>query len=216
MVLGFFSFTEITDPTLHGAYNQWHQFDHLPEQFTVDGIVFGQRWVASPRCQQARVAVSSRLEPCHYMTLYLLRDATVLPPFFALATRLHDEGRWFTARASHLTGDFGRTGCWAAPRVLVSPGAVPYRPAAGVYVVVGPALDGAALVARDGVAGAWQFADAAGESHITVAFLDTDLLATAAHLGPWCQDLGAPLEWAGPLETIDPNRWDWFDRLTGP
>ena len=176
MVLGFFSFTEITDPTLHGAYNQWHQFDHLPEQFTVDGIVFGQRWVASPRCQQARVQSSLDRVP----------------------------------------RGFGRTGCWAAPRVLVSPGAVPYRPAAGVYVVVGPALDGAALVARDGVAGAWQFADAAGESHITVAFLDTDLLATAAHLGPWCQDLGAPLEWAGPLETIDPNRWDWFDRLTGP
>jgi hypothetical protein len=54
-VLGFFSFTEITDPSAHRAYNEWHQFDHLPEQFTIERITFGQRWVCSPRCVEARV-----------------------------------------------------------------------------------------------------------------------------------------------------------------
>jgi len=35
-VLGFFSFTEVTDPSAHEAYNAWHQLDHLPEQFTIE------------------------------------------------------------------------------------------------------------------------------------------------------------------------------------
>ena len=30
--LGFFSFTEVTDPGQHRAYNEWHQLDHMPEQ----------------------------------------------------------------------------------------------------------------------------------------------------------------------------------------
>ena len=50
-VIGFFSFTEVTDPGAHRAYNEWHQFDHLPEQFSIDGIVFGQRWVYTPACR---------------------------------------------------------------------------------------------------------------------------------------------------------------------
>ena len=55
-MLGFFSFTEVTDPSAHEAYNAWHQLDHLPEQFTIDGITFGQRWVRSPRCRAAEAA----------------------------------------------------------------------------------------------------------------------------------------------------------------
>jgi hypothetical protein len=215
-VLGFFSFTEVTDPGGHAAYNEWHQFDHLPEQFSLEGIVFGQRWVASPRCQGARAAVGPLLRPVHYMTLYLLRDADVLPEFFALADRLRAANRFFADRISHLSGAFTVTGRWAAPRISVSAAAVPYRPSAGIYVIVGPPVDGTALVAHAGVAGAWQFTDQAGERHITVAFLDGDPLAAAAPLGSWCLGLGHTLEWAGPLEGIDANRWDWFDRLTGP
>ena len=52
-MLGFFSFTEVTDPSAHEAYNAWHQLDHLPEQFTIEGINFGCRWVRSPRCRAA-------------------------------------------------------------------------------------------------------------------------------------------------------------------
>jgi len=46
--LGFFSFTEITDPGEHHSYNEWHQLDHMPEQFPLDGIAYGQRWVSTP------------------------------------------------------------------------------------------------------------------------------------------------------------------------
>jgi hypothetical protein len=149
-VLGFFSFTEVTDPSAHEAYNAWHQLDHLPEQFTIDGVLFGRRWVRSPRCRAAESATGGLLDRFHYMTLYLLRDEDVVPEFFALAKRLHAEDRFFAARRALLSGPLAVVGRWAAPRVAVSPGAVPYRPAHGVHVVVGPALRGEELMAHPG------------------------------------------------------------------
>jgi hypothetical protein len=211
-VLGFFSFTEITDPSAHEAYNAWHQLDHLPEQFTLEGVRFGQRWVRSPRCRAAEVANGPLLDPFHYMTLYLLRDRDVVPPFFALGRHLYDEDRFFAARRAVLSGPFDVVGSWAAPRVAVSAGAIPFRPSHGVYVVVGPPVDGPGLVERPGVAGVWQFAD--GERTVTVAFVDGDLWRVADTLGSSVADLGAPPEWAGPLERVDAFRWDWFATLT--
>jgi hypothetical protein len=210
-VLGFVSFTEVTDPSAHEAYNAWHQLDHLPEQFTIDGISFGRRWVRSPRCRAAEAATSTLLEPFHYMTLYLLRDERVLPEFFALAERLRAADRFFAARRSVLSGPLAVAGRWAAPRVAVSPEAVPFRPAQGVHVVVGPHVDGAEWARHPGVAGAWQFADDEHGRFITVAFVDGDLWRASAALG--AAGSGAP-EWAGPLERVDAFRWDWFATLT--
>jgi hypothetical protein len=213
-MLGFFSFTEVTDPSAHEAYNAWHQLDHLPEQFTIDGIVFGQRWVRSPRCRAVEAASDSTLEPFHYMTLYLMRGREVVPEFFALAEQLRAKDRFFAARRALVSGPFEIVDRWAAPRVAVSPGAIPFRPSRGVYVVVGPALDGAALVDRPGVAGAWQFADSEAERTVTVAFVDGDLWQAAASLGPTAAEAGDAVEWAGPLERVDAFRWDWFATLT--
>ncbi len=211
-MLGFFSFTEITDPSAHEAYNAWHQLDHLPEQFTIEGITFGQRWVRSPRCRSAEATSGPGFDPFHYMTLYLMRDEDVLLPFFALAERLWAADRFFTERRAVLSGPFEVVDAWADPRVAVSPGAIPFRPSHGVYTVVGPALDGERLVAYPGVAGAWQFGD--GTRTITVAFVDGDLWHAAASLGPLCAEHGSEVEWAGPLERVDAFRWDWFATLT--
>jgi hypothetical protein len=210
-VLGFLSFTEVTDPSAHEAYNAWHQLDHMPEQFTIDGISFGRRWVRSPRCRELEAATGPLLERFHYMTLYLLRDERVLPEFFALAQRLRAEDRFFTERRNLLAGPFDVVGRWAAPRVAVSPEAVPFRPAEGVHVVVGPSVDGAALVDQAGVAGVWQFADAEHDRTVTVAFVDGDLWQASAALGAAG---GSSPEWAGPLERVDAFRWDWFATLT--
>ena len=35
--IGFFSFTEITDPAEHRSYNEWHMLDHMPEQYPIAG-----------------------------------------------------------------------------------------------------------------------------------------------------------------------------------
>jgi len=212
-VLGFFSFTEVTDPSAHEAYNAWHQLDHLPEQFTIDGILFGCRWVRSPRCRAAESATGGLLDRFHYMTLYLLRDEDVVPEFFALAERLHAEDRFFAARRALLSGPFAVVGRWADPRVAVSAEAIPYRPAHGVHVVVGPPLRGEELVGHAGVAGAWQFFDAEHDRTITVTFVDGDLWQAAAALG---NGGGESPEWAGPLERVDAFRWDWVATLTPP
>jgi hypothetical protein len=210
-VLGFFSFTEVTDPSAHEAYNAWHQLDHLPEQFTIEGITFGQRWVRSPRCRDAEAATGTLLDGFHYMTLYLLRDEGLIPEFFALAERLYALDRFFKARRALLSGPFPVVGRWAAPRVAVSPGAIPFRPSHGVHVVVGPAVDGEGLLDHPGVAGAWQFTDAEAGRTISVAFIDGDLWQASSSLGTAGAD---PAEWAGPLERVDAFRWDWFATLT--
>ena len=52
--IGFFSFTEITDPNEHHSYNEWHMLDHMPEQYPIAGIAYGQRWVSTPANAAAR------------------------------------------------------------------------------------------------------------------------------------------------------------------
>jgi hypothetical protein len=242
--VGFFSFTEVTDPGAHGAYNAWHQLDHLPEQLPVPGIVWGQRWVSTPACRRARAVDGERLARVHYMTLYLMAEpvAETLGAFAALGDELKRRDRFFAARRSHLSGPFDVVGATAAARVLVSAAAVPYRPCTGVYVVVEEAVTEKeadtggwrappphqALVAVEGVAGAWSFAARPGDTgrwrpgrhRITVCYLDGDPLAVAGELGthwaPGGDDPGRKTVFAGPFETVTPWRWDWFDSDPGP
>jgi hypothetical protein len=209
--VGFFSFTEITDPREHRSYNEWHQLDHMPEQFPLDGIAYGQRWVSSPACRAARVVSGERLDPIHYVTLYLMTEPVerTLREFRELGRELHDKHRFHLHRRARLSGPFGVVATAAAPRVLVSAAAVPYRPNRGVYMVVQAVAstrpDPEAWCATDGVAGVWQFADA--ERAITVAWLDDEPLAVAARL-PAPSD---GVELAGPFATITPWQWDWFE-----
>src|SRR6185369_13903814 len=108
--LGFFSFTEITDPGEHHAYNEWHQLDHMPEQFPLDGIAFGQRWVSTPACRAARGVSGALLDPIHYVTLYLMTEPVerTLREFYALGGDLRAAGRFHRARRAHLSGPFRR------------------------------------------------------------------------------------------------------------
>jgi hypothetical protein len=222
---GFFSFTEVTDPAAHRAYNEWHQLDHLPEQYPLAGIAFGQRWVSTPACRAARAVSGPDLDPIHYVTSYLMAepiDAT-LDDFFALGAELHRLDRFFKARRAHLTGPFRVEQTVAAPRVLISAAAIPFRPHRGIYVVVdapegrAPADD---LLAQPGVAGVWTFMTdprltssrwTGGTRRITVAWLDDDPLVAAAQIAPLVAGR-AGVEFAGPFETITPWEWDWFDR----
>jgi hypothetical protein len=209
---GFFSFTEITDPGEHRAYNEWHQLDHMPEQFPLRGIAYGQRWVSTPACRAARAASGPLLDPIHYMTLYGIAEPVdeTLREFRQLGRDLYNAGRFHLHRHAHLSGPFALVNAVAAPRVLISAEAVPYRPHRGVYAVVqdqsGSASDLDAMCATDGVAGAWEFADEA--RRITVAWLDGDPLQVAAALGA---PSGRGVEFAGPFETVTPWQWDWFE-----
>jgi hypothetical protein len=209
--VGFFSFTEITDPAEHRAYNEWHQLDHMPEQFPLRGIAYGQRWVSTPACRAARNASGPRLDAIHYLTLYLMTEPVdeTLREFRQLGRDLYEAGRFHLHRHAHLSGPFALVDTAVAPRVLISAEAVPYRPHRGVYAVVqdasGIAPDLDVMCATAGVAGAWSFAD--GAQHITIAWLDAEPLQVAAALAP---PRGGE-ELAGPFETITPWQWDWFE-----
>ncbi len=243
--IGFFSFTEVTDRAEHRSYNEWHQLDHMPEQYPIPGVVFGQRWVSTPDCRRARAAAADALAPIHYVTLYLMGeplDAT-LREFRDLGRRLHAEGRFHEHRRSRLSGPFTVTGMVAAGRVLVSAEAVPYRPNLGVYVIVRDAarvtadvattdgVDGVgqdaplapALVDVAGVAGVWTFATSAefdhhgwhpGHKTVTVCYLDAEPLAVAPRLDEEVRrqgGVGRETLFCGPLQTVTPWHWDWFD-----
>ncbi|MGO9872313.1 MAG: hypothetical protein ACLPVY_00820 [Acidimicrobiia bacterium] len=233
---GFFSFTEVTDPSEHRSYNAWHQLDHLPEQFPLPGVVYGQRWVSTPACRAARVASAPALDPIDYVTCYLMAEPIdeTIDEFFALGAELHRLDRFHRQRRAHLTGPFRVVDAWAAPRTLVSAAAVPFRPHRGIYVMVDepcehaePDTDhGAALVDVPGVAGGWTFSTVegmtsprwtAGVRRITVWWLDDDPLDVAARVEPLVTTRPGLLDgawratFAGPFETITAGQWDWFD-----
>jgi hypothetical protein len=226
--VGFFSFTEVPAPA-HHAYNAWHQLDHLPEQYRLPAIAHGERWVASPDCVAARVVDDDRLGRASYVTLYLIGEPVepTIDEFGALARELAGEDRFFTDRTALLAGGWRLSRIATTPRLPISPLVVPWRPAQGVFVLVeddGPDPGVDRLVEVEGVAGGWSFVPdpeltrswwAMAPYRITVLWLDADPLATTAALEPALRDrgsgaAGSPV-FAGPLRTIVPGAWDWFD-----
>ena len=209
--LGFFSLTRHSERGDDRPYLEWHQLDHMPEQYPLAGIVAGQRWVSTPACRAARRRDGELLGPIHYMTLYLMAEPLqqTLQDFQALGQHLRAVGRFHEQRRARLSGPFDVTAMRAAPRVLVSDEAVAFRPNRGVYVVVreGPGTEGATaadvgaggggvlaerLLEQKGVAGVWSFSAAerfaefgwrAGRHAVTVCFLDEEPLSVADHLG---------------------------------
>jgi len=229
---GFFSFTEITEPAEHRAYNEWHQLDHLPEQFPLPGIVFGQRWVSTPELRQRRVVSAPPLDGVHYMTLYLMAEPLLgtMADFRALAERMREEGRFHQHRRARLTGLFQVATTMAAPRIRVSAAAVPYRPNRGVYVIVERCAGSRDPGAQEheleefcevhGVAGAWSFTPPdpeelspwrSGDLCITVCWLDADVPGTADRLGQIVTRRPPEALLAGGFQTIVAGEWDWFE-----
>jgi hypothetical protein len=231
--VGFFSFTEITDPAEHRSYNEWHQLDHMPEQYPLPGMAFGQRWVSTPACRAERRVDGELLAPIHYVTLYLMTEPVeaTLEQFHALGGELRRLDRFHEHRRAWLAGPFAVATTTAAPRVLISAEAVPYRPNRGAYVVVEDLPAGratpdeghvGALLAAPGVAGVWSFVSdeerrmawRPGRHRITVCFLDESPLEVSPALGEvvgrWRPEAGVVVH-AGPVETVVPWHWDWFD-----
>ena len=210
--VGFFSFTEITDPGQHHAYNEWHQLDHMPEQFPLRGIAYGERWVHTPACRRARFVCEPPFDPIHYVTLYLLTEplAETLDEFYALGAELSAAGRFHRHRHSHFGGPFRFIKAWAAPRTRISPEAVPYRPNRGVFVVVNEPVEPVNpervdeyvewldrvhypdMLEIDGVAGIWSFAtheaieggfaQAPEAKRVSVYYLDEEPLDVVARM----------------------------------
>ena len=175
--LAFFSFAEITDPSRHHEFNEYHQLDHRPENLALPGVIFGERWVRSPDVAAAVPTPATDFAAVQYLTMYWLREPVEASrsEWLDLGTTATHLGRRPDLGWSRrpLVGAFVPLKGYVTPRVLISAEALPFRPGRGVYVTVsrlGPDLAAAERLARfydrvripdilecPGVTGAWTF-----------------------------------------------------------
>lgn len=187
----FFSFTEIPDPADHRAYNEWHQLDHRPENLSLPGVAWGERWVRSPDCASASEAPDAALARLHYMNMYWFREPVEesIAAWSELAERSFHWGRRDDVHLAErlLMAHFRPVKGYVVPRVAVSTDALPLRPNRGVWVEVirvdEPRRPEAErlfgwydsvrvpdLLSCSGAAGAWTFAsESTFSSHLDLA-----------------------------------------------
>jgi hypothetical protein len=219
------------------AYLEWHVLDHLPEQFRIDGLRWGQRWVSTPSCRAARSVSEPPFDEVDHVVHYLFaRPSTgasvdpALDVFFELGGSLHRAGRMpLSVPRRHLAG-YEVVGATASPRALVGGSVLPYRPIRGVHLVVErweadsrPATvpSPEALLDIDGVAGFWHLRGTAGRHErldpadgldLWITYLDGDPVETAAPITAalaerWSAPSVTPLLGA-PFHVVVPWAWD--------
>jgi hypothetical protein len=234
--LGYFSLSGHAESGDDRPYLAWHQLDHMPEQYQLPGLVLGQRWAATDACRAARVGADDRWAGAEHVVCYLMGEPLdeTIDGFLALGRRLAGMGRFPLHLPSRYRGGLRLLETHAAPRVLVGPDVVPFRPHRGVYLVVEAAGSdrwdehhrkaGGEVVPElleiGGVAGVWIFATSPeirrdnfspGDHRITLCYLDGDPVEVAARvedlLRPAWAAAPAPPLLAGPYESM--MRWDW-------
>jgi hypothetical protein len=213
----------------------------MPEQWQVPGIVWGQRWASSADCVAVRAAQVAEWATIAHAVSYLMREPVeeTLDDFFALAHRLREQGRFAHGLPSVFQGALRLLETYAAPRVLVSPAVVPFRPNRGVYVILEEPTEPdqwdkyqqrvhretvPGLLAVPGVAGAWVFGTTPalrpreiytpGRYRFTVCYLDDEPATVGARLGELLQHSwrAAPVRplLATPFESMTAWAWDRF------
>ncbi|HVV77848.1 MAG TPA: hypothetical protein VHC43_17665 [Mycobacteriales bacterium] len=211
---GFFSLTPTAPPDDDGRYLRWHLLDHMPEQYSIPGIVLGLRWIADGDYPNHRIVAEAELAEAELAevgnaVLYLMSDPVqpTYDAFMDLGGRLRDAGRFPETRPSLQTRLLAIASCHAAPAAAVSAEVVPFRPHRGVVLIVeGPNDDAtawhdwlameheSALLEVPGVAGIWSFQSnetwklrrhcEGPPQRNTVIFLEADPIATTEALAP--------------------------------
>lgn len=209
-------------------YLEWHVYDHLPEQYRLEGLRSGQRWVSTPECRAARAVSEPPFDAVDHVVQYLFAEPVddALDRFFPLGGALRKIGRMPVLLPRVQVGGWTLERTVAAPRVLVGASVLPWRPTAGVYVLIERVGDGAddstegrpeALVAVPGVAGVWSWTGAAPRHErldstdglrMAVCYLDDEPLTVASALASvlrdrWA-DRGVVPALAAPFELVVP------------
>jgi len=212
--VGFFSLSHASPVGDDRPYLEWHQLDHMPEQYQLQGMILGQRWASTPACRAARAVESEGWAKVEHVVCYLMGapvDET-LDDFFTLGRHLAELGRFPAALPAQYVGALAFLEAAAAPRALVSAEVVPFRPHRGVYLLVEETAEGTERATRDehlrrrhteilpglvslpGVAGAWSFATTPairrpafteGEFRMTLCYLDEEPSLVASRIGPY-------------------------------
>lgn len=186
--MSFFSFVDLTDPTQHRAYNEWHQLDHRPENLALPGVAWGDRWARPEEYRELSIA-APQYAGVDYIAMYLFRDP--LPASLAAWDRLgEDSFQWgrgpiLPGITRRMTSFFVPVKGYAAPSALVGPDVVPFRPNRGLHLTLTryeKPHDLAthdlftwqdrtvipALLDLEGVAGAWTFSFDRHQQHKTL------------------------------------------------
>lgn len=211
--VGFFSFSHSSPTGDDRPYLEWHQMDHMPEQYQLPGLLLAQRWASTPACRAARAAESGDWSKVEHVVCYLMGNPVdeTIDEFLTLGRHLAELGRFPHSLPSQYRGGLRLLEAVASPRVLVSAAVVPYRPHRGVYLVVeevssSPADRAArdaslrqlhtdvlpSLVSVPGVAGVWTYGTtpsirrsmfSEGDYQITACYLDDDPASVGEKVG---------------------------------
>ena len=224
---GFFSLTPPSPPDDDGSYLRWHLLDHMPEQYSIPGVVLGSRWIADGEYGDHVIVASHELGPVGGVVSYLFADPVqqTYDEFMALGAHLAVVGRFPERRPSLQTRLHALADAHAAPSAKVSAEVLPFRPHRGVLLVIeDPAKTTSRpenidpVLAVDGVAGIWSFVatndwtvlpSCQGEpQRVTLIYLDRDPLETTATLRPLLEQQwdGVAPAFAAPFRTM--VRWD--------
>ncbi len=235
--VGFFSISHSSENGDDRDYLEWHQLDHMPEQYQIPGIVLGQRWASTPACRAARFRQHSSWANVNNLVCYFMSEPVdeTIDEFMALGAALRTAGRFPFALPPEFVGGMRRTASIASPDALVLADVIPFRPHTGVYLLVetretpressqNDSSDQEHRLQRltdvPGVAGAWSFTSdpelqrsnsTVGVFDITLCYLDAEPIGVAHDLEHALEDHwtppGSELIFAGPFEAI--TLWDW-------
>jgi hypothetical protein len=220
----FISFSA-RDPNGRDAeYIEWHTLDHRPEQYRLPELRNSLRLVSTPACRKARAASVGPFDSVDHVMTYLFASTADMPAFSALGGALNAGGRMPHRLPSVGFATGTVAGKVAAPRAVTGADVIPWRPAAGVYLMVeeghAPAGD---LVNVAGVAGVWWYqgtvapapfkADSSGRQ-ITYCYIERDLLATSERLNialrrRWASGAVKGLL-AAPFYSVVPFDWNRY------
>jgi hypothetical protein len=240
--VGFFSLSHRSETGDDRPYLRWHQLDHMPEQYQLPGLILGQRWASTPPCRAARAVEADDWSEVEHVVCYLMGRPVeeTIDEFLTLGRHLAELGRFSLVLPPQYRGGLRLLETHAAPRALISPAVVPFRPHQGIYLIVEEVDDRSGhdaflqrlhaeilpgLVAVPGVAGAWTFGTTPsirrpmfteGDFRMTVCYLDDHPATVAERLAPlvdraWASAPASP-RLAAPFESM--MAWDW-DRF-GP
>jgi len=230
--LGVFSLSASSPDGDDSRYLRWHLLDHLPQQYEIPGVLFGQRFVSTPACRALRPVQSERFEPVNHIVYYLFEEpvARAVDDFFALRDHLIEIGRFPERLPNRLVYGGEPVETHAAPSAAVTAEVVPFRPNRGAYLVIEQAPPGHeparwprdqvdALLDLDGVAGMWSFTptplrpDEFSRSGYRVAmvYLDDDPTTVARSINSivkkrWGEADITPA-FAAPFEAA--RAWEW-------
>lgn len=198
--LAFFSLVSLDDRALHGEYNRWHQLDHRPENLALPGVAWGDRWELRP--ETAALRAGTLAGEVDFVAMYWFREPVEqsVAEWDALGEASFQWGRGplIPGIRRPMLAFFKPVKGYAAPRALVAPEVLPYRPNRGVHIRLtrfeGPHAADVheahrredqqvipALLDVAGVAGVWTFSYSHPQRHSSLPFESSAADAPGSH-----------------------------------